>query len=446
MLSFIVDLAANRNFGRFFDRLMRVGIYSLPAIACLTLAGCGHHRVAGRDCPLKMERIEIPPPGEVAGAALGQAQSDFARALGAALSAQPSVRRSDVPQPSELLVLSGGGQWGAFGAGFIKAWPNRPVFRVVTGVSTGALQGTLALLADQTVDIDRQYPAELDFPKVEPNTGRTYADDLPLAYSVTRSATIYRPHGTLGAVRHGSFGTLEPLRKRLDVLIDVETLRRVADANRSGRKLWVAMLDMDSGAAVAVDMTDLAAKATAQGAPFEAHRQCYLDVLMAAASEPIGAKPVFINGRMYMDAGARYGVFLEEVEKAASASRAQVSVIVNGDLTVHDKTPKPGKKSPDWSFLTVAERAMELVTDQIYDFSVERVIAFGQRTGGVRFARVAPEHEQHIFNGQTCRQARTADIKDEQGKVFQPRFMRCLIDYGAKRDRDQRWNFNFPRQ
>ena len=43
-----------------------------------------------------------------------------------------------------LLVISGGGDWGAFGAGFIKGWSHvqgpltKPEFDVVTGVSTGA--------------------------------------------------------------------------------------------------------------------------------------------------------------------------------------------------------------------------------------------------------------------------------------------------------------------
>jgi patatin-like phospholipase/acyl hydrolase len=44
-----------------------------------------------------------------------------------------------------LVVISGGGDWGAFGAGFIKGWSHvegpltKPEFDVVTGVSTGAL-------------------------------------------------------------------------------------------------------------------------------------------------------------------------------------------------------------------------------------------------------------------------------------------------------------------
>src|SRR4029077_7628089 len=53
-----------------------------------------------------------------------------------------------------LLVISGGGDWGAFGAGFIKGWSHvqgpltKPEFDVVTGVSTGALIAPFAFLGD----------------------------------------------------------------------------------------------------------------------------------------------------------------------------------------------------------------------------------------------------------------------------------------------------------
>jgi predicted acylesterase/phospholipase RssA len=47
------------------------------------------------------------------------------------------------------LALSGGGANGAFGAGFLKGWTDtgqRPVFKIVTGVSTGAMLAPFAFL------------------------------------------------------------------------------------------------------------------------------------------------------------------------------------------------------------------------------------------------------------------------------------------------------------
>src|SRR4051812_45181247 len=48
------------------------------------------------------------------------------------------------PLVVDFLVISGGGDWGAFGAGFLKGWCKvqgplaKPEFDAVTGVSTGA--------------------------------------------------------------------------------------------------------------------------------------------------------------------------------------------------------------------------------------------------------------------------------------------------------------------
>src|SRR3546814_2434195 len=56
------------------------------------------------------------------------------------------------PPVIDLLVLSGGGDWGAFGAGVLKGWGRvsgpmaRPEFDAVKGVSTGALIAQLAFL------------------------------------------------------------------------------------------------------------------------------------------------------------------------------------------------------------------------------------------------------------------------------------------------------------
>jgi predicted acylesterase/phospholipase RssA len=54
----------------------------------------------------------------------------------------------------DVLMLSGGGQNGAFGAGFLRGWRSRadaamPAFDLITGISTGALQAPYALLGTE---------------------------------------------------------------------------------------------------------------------------------------------------------------------------------------------------------------------------------------------------------------------------------------------------------
>ncbi len=62
------------------------------------------------------------------------------------------VRRGD--RTLDVLLLSGGGQNGAFGAGFLRGWRTRtdegmPTFDLVSGISTGALQAPYALLGTE---------------------------------------------------------------------------------------------------------------------------------------------------------------------------------------------------------------------------------------------------------------------------------------------------------
>lgn len=64
-----------------------------------------------------------------------------------------AVKRGD--RTVDVLLLSGGGQNGAYGAGFLRGWLQRssdsmPRFDLVTGISTGALQAPYALLGTRS--------------------------------------------------------------------------------------------------------------------------------------------------------------------------------------------------------------------------------------------------------------------------------------------------------
>ena len=66
---------------------------------------------------------------------------------------------------SHFLSISGGGDDGAFGAGLLVGWTargDRPIFRVVTGISTGALSAPFAFLGPDYDDaLKRSTPTPL---------------------------------------------------------------------------------------------------------------------------------------------------------------------------------------------------------------------------------------------------------------------------------------------
>jgi hypothetical protein len=175
-----------------------------------------------------------------------------------------------------LLSLSGGGQNGAFGAGFLIGWREsgrRPQFDVVGGVSTGALLATHAFLG-------------------------TPADDATLEemYTKITSADIYTNRGVFSLLYADSLKDTAPLRAMIAKYVTAETLKRVAAAYDDNRMLLVGTTNIDYGQTWVWNMT-MIAKA--------GDLELYRNVLQASASFPIVFPPVEIDGHLFVDGAAR---------------------------------------------------------------------------------------------------------------------------------------------
>jgi len=177
----------------------------------------------------------------------------------------------------EILSLSGGGQNGAFGAGFLKGWRKsgrRPQFDIVAGVSTGALLATHALLG-------------------------TPADDEALEemYTQVTSANIYQDKGVFDVLSGtDSLKDTAPLRAMIAKYITAETLARVAAAYDENRMLFVGTTNIDYGQTWVWNLS-LIAKA--------GDLELYRSALLASASFPIVFPPVEIEGHLFVDGAAR---------------------------------------------------------------------------------------------------------------------------------------------
>jgi predicted acylesterase/phospholipase RssA len=176
-----------------------------------------------------------------------------------------------------ILSLSGGGQNGAFGAGFLIGWREsgrRPQFDVVAGVSTGALLSTHALLG-------------------------TPADDATLEemYTQITAANIYEDRGFMTLLSGAdSLKDTTPLRAMIAKYVTAETLKRVAAAYDENRMLFVGTTNIDYGQTWVWNMS-LIAKA--------GDLELYRNVLLASASFPIVFPPVEIDGHLFVDGAAR---------------------------------------------------------------------------------------------------------------------------------------------
>ena len=180
-------------------------------------------------------------------------------------------------RPLNILSISGGGQNGAFGAGFLKGWREsgrRPKFDAVGGVSTGALLATHALLG-------------------------TPADDAKLEemYLQITKEDIYNDIGIIGLLSGAdSLRDTAPLRDLIAKYVTAETLRRVAVAFAENQLLVVGTTNIDYGQTWVWNMS-LIAKA--------GDLALYRKVLLASASFPIVFPPVEIDGHLFVDGAAR---------------------------------------------------------------------------------------------------------------------------------------------
>jgi predicted acylesterase/phospholipase RssA len=213
-----------------------------------------------------------------------------------------------------ILELSGGGQYGAFGAGFLKGWTEsgqRPLFDIVTGVSTGALLATHAFLG--TPDDD----AVLEEIWTTINASNIYTDNKRLLSLLFGKNAIF---------------DTSPLQALLDKYITAEVLRRTATAHDAHRRLWVGTTNLDYGQTWIWNMGMIAKEGTPQAL------ELYKQVLRASAAPPIAFPPVEISGFLFADGGVRenlvvVGLAGSEKPKPPQYGPGTIFVIQNGQQT-----------------------------------------------------------------------------------------------------------------
>ncbi|MBN8526691.1 MAG: patatin-like phospholipase family protein [Planctomycetes bacterium] len=180
----------------------------------------------------------------------------------------------------DILVLSGGADWGAFGAGFLNAWsglpPEHPLtmprFDVVTGVSTGALIAPYAYL--------REYQRADDL----------YRGSTPVWSNRSLVFGLFTGHG---------FYDISLLEELIRADLDQHLRRRLYETRGSGRSLLVATTDLDLGMLRLWDLLDEAGDA-----------ERLFAVQRAAIAVPAAFDPVLLDGNLHADAGVLMQLFV----------------------------------------------------------------------------------------------------------------------------------------
>jgi len=277
-----------------------------------------------------------------------------------------------------ILALSGGGADGAFGAGFLTGWSDagtRPAFKLVTGISTGALIAPFAFLGDD------------------------YDEELEEVFTTTSTRKILNFNSIFSILfRSEAFADSKPLQDLVAEHIDEKILRAVADRHNQGHRLYIGTTNMDAQRLSVWNMGMIANFGTPQAL------ELFRKIMVASASIPIALPPVMIevefNGRrydeMHTDGGTITQVFfyagvidLRAAGELAGANASNVGdlyVIRNGQLT-------PGVEQTERKLADISDRALYTMIKAAAVNNLFRIHAFARRDNvGFHYVDIPDSH------------------------------------------------------
>lgn len=326
-------------------------------------------------------------------------------------SVAPSANgRGGVP----VLMLSGGGAWGAFGAGYLDALPRRD-WAVVTGVSTGALQALYVAAGDYT--------------------------ELASAYRIQHQDELATSNG-LGILSKGSQYNTTPLHQKiLGYLLPVEGQSPIIRMLEPGRPaLSIAMVEARSGDLKVVHVTRLLKAALGNetdtgSAEVQRAAQCVAGIALASSAIPVRFSPVRIDGHTFVDGGVRSSVFDSGIgrrmEAFASSGTAtpHLFALRNGPTIVfRDASDRdhPGVSEVDQrpDILRVGMRGYSTIVNQNELMSIAS-LRLNYPRGPISV--ISADGFNAPMNPKPCGPRPEA--------LFAPVFMDCLVDWGRHKAR-----------
>ena len=301
-----------------------------PRLALLTMAvlvqACGSAPPRYEAVPAGLTaRAEIPGMPGVRYAAVG----DLSGLVTIAVDSVRKEREYRAAQgqsgplpPVYYLAISGGGDKGAFTAGLLNGWTaagTRPEFKLVTGISTGALIAPFAFL------------------------GEKYDATLKEVYTNTSPEDVLERRSLIKGLFSDAMADNAPLWELTRKYVTAELLQEVSAEYAKGRFLLIGTADIDARRPIIWDMGKIASHGTPEAL------ELFVSILMASAAIPVGFPPVMID--VEVD-GARYqemhvdGGTMSQVFAYPSAVRLDRSEV---DRERHLYVIRNARLDPDWA-------------------------------------------------------------------------------------------------
>ncbi|MCB1511090.1 MAG: patatin-like phospholipase family protein [Hyphomicrobiaceae bacterium] len=338
----------------------------LVLIAGLTIAGCAATarnaippRLADTAEVIGLERRPIRFWGDTPPKALAEATREMDHQRRIAAKTDP---RLSLTARQSILVISGGGSDGAFGAGLLNGWTTtgtRPEFLVVTGVSTGALIAPFAFLGPQYDKVLKEF------------------------YTLYETKDILRPTVLAGLFGGSSVASSEPLAGLIAKYMTRTVMKRIAAEHARGRRLLVGTTNLDAERPVIWNIGQIATAGT------DRSLRLIRQVLLASASIPGVFPPVMIDvhvggkkrQEMHVDGGTTENAILlpvqtdlKKINKKGRRPAPEIYVIVNSHLDPQYQSVKP-------STLDIASRSISTLIKQKTLGDILKLYDFAKRNG-----------------------------------------------------------------
>lgn len=271
--------------------------------------------------------------------------------------------RSGPMPPVIFLAISGGGDNGAFTAGLLNAWTergDRPEFKLVTGISTGALIAPFAFL------------------------GPKYDATLKEVYTTISPKDVLAPRNLLTGALGDAMADNAPLWKLTRKSVNEAFLKEVAAEYAKGRFLWIATADMDARRPIVWDMGKIAS----YGGP--AALELFVSVMIASASIPVGFPPVMIDveagGKHYQEMHVDGGIMAQVFAYPAGISAKQMAEAIGMERDRTLYVIRNARLDPDWAqverqTMSIGARAVASLIHNQGIGDLYRIYATTQRDG-----------------------------------------------------------------
>ena len=242
--------------------------------------------------------------------------------------------------PAVFVAISGGGDNGAFTAGLMNAWTatgTRPEFKLVTGISTGALIAPFAFL------------------------GPKYDATLKEVYTTISPKDVIEHRSILSGVLSDAMADNAPLLRLTQKSVTAELLKEIAAEYAKGRMLLIATADLDARRPVIWDMGKIAS----YGGPKAL--DLFVKVMIASASIPGGFPPMMldveVDGKPYQEMHVDGGIVAQVFAYPATVNIKKEAAAkgVNRERRLY--VIRNARLDPDWahverSTMTIAARAV----------------------------------------------------------------------------------------